>query len=339
MSGNNLFLFGAGFTKSVFEGAPLNADLLQNLIRNKPQSFLQQYQQKYQTNDIEVLLTLLDLEIARSEIKNQSTENHNPRKDRLRINKEIASYFQQFRFQEGIIHNKSWLESLALKLFRTNDSVITLNYDCFLEGLLDYFEVWSPNRGYANVHNILADSLPQNQKNICIYKIHGSENFIESGTFPNKVQTAISFEINPEIYPKSGAYTHFGGGMIEPKPYIIAPSFVKIPHIIIADMMTKALKCAGSVNNMIIVGCSLRPEDSFLWLLLVSFLNRPSKNTRKLILVDPSAKEIGERISSFWIGNLSKVVLLHQISSRLESGVYGLIKELHENGEGPENLS
>jgi hypothetical protein len=331
MSGNNLFLFGAGFTKSVFESAPLNADLLQNLIRNKPQSLLRHYQKTYQTNDIEILLTLLDLEIAQSEIRNQANDNRNPRKDRLRINEEIASYFQQFRFQEGIIHDKSWLETLASKLFRNSDSIITLNYDCFLEGLLDYFEVWSPNGGYASVRNILADSLPQNPKSIRVYKIHGSENFIESGMLPNKVQTAISFEINAEIYPKSGAYTHFGGGMIEPKPYIIAPSFVKIPHVTIADMMTKALKCAGSAENMIIAGCGLRQEDGFLRLLLVSFLNRPSTNSRKLILVDPSAKEIEEKISSYWIGKLSDVVLLHQMPTGLESSVSNLIKELHDN--------
>lgn len=319
---NNLFLIGAGFTKSVFKNAPLNADLLQELIAyTSPASVLEDYQEKYKTKDIEQLLTLLDLEILADKSKIPV---------RLEINQQIASYFQKFRFTKEVLQEKNWLTPLASKLFTRNDSIITLNYDCFLEGLLDYFEIWSPNGGYANIWNPHADSLSENTQNIHIYKIHGSENFVESGTLPNTAQTSISFEINAAVYPRSGMHTHFGGSMIDPMPYLIAPSFVKIPHIIIAEMMIKTLRSAASAKNMVIIGCSLRPEDNFLRLLLVSFLGRPPAKRRKLILVDPSAEEIEERIND-WIGNLSRVLSLYKIPSALESAVPDLIEQLHHN--------
>ena len=103
-----------------------------------------------------------------------------------------------------------------------------------LEGVLDYLGVWTPRDGYARISAFPTDSIFPNPKQIIIHKIHGSENFVESSVIgKNKNQTGIGFNINDSIYPKSGANSHLGGGILNPRPYIIAPSFVKIPH---ADM-------------------------------------------------------------------------------------------------------
>ena len=58
----SIYLLGAGFTKAFFPDVPLNKELLQALINNKPGGKIAEYYEKYKTDDIEQLLTQLDLE-------------------------------------------------------------------------------------------------------------------------------------------------------------------------------------------------------------------------------------------------------------------------------------
>ena len=294
---NNLFLLGTGFTKAVFDDAPLNDELLEKLISRYPQSPLVEYQCRYHARNIEVILTRLDLETV-------DLQSERLKQDRQKINSEIAEYFQQFRFgnHEEELEASGWLKSFATEVLGCNDAIVTLNYDCFLEGLLDYYKAWSPKGGYVNVENILLDS-PQNSNNILIYKIHGSENFVISSGTPNKSKRYISFLIDDTIYPRSGKNIHFGGGAIDPASYIIAPSFVKIPHVQITDMINKAIKVAPYAKNMVIGGCSLRPEDQFIWLIMASFINKQLQTTKNLIIITPNADNIRREIERYWVGS------------------------------------
>jgi hypothetical protein len=164
-----LFLIGAGFTKAVFRDAPLNKDLFHAVVSANPKTKLNLYSKKYGTEDIEILLTRLDSDIA-------ETESNVLERERMSIEMDLCEYFSRFRFAHCNLEQNPWLEKFALEVLRENDAIVTTNYDCILEGLLDFYEVWSPNGGYVNVENPLLDS-PDNSKNILIYKIHGSENF------------------------------------------------------------------------------------------------------------------------------------------------------------------
>lgn len=307
-----IFLLGAGFTKAAVPHSPLNTELLEAISKSFG-SVLHKYRNKYRTNDIEKLLTQLDLE---------ATENLEIKKDRHAINAEISAYFSKFRFSEINAGIPSWLETFALNVLEQNDSIVSLNYECFLEGALDSLGVWTPNGGYARINNSLADSIPINPKNVLIYKIHGSENFIESSVIgKNPEQTAIGFHINSTIYPKSGAHSYLGGGAKEPKPYIIAPSFVKIPHVDIAAMMLDLLKVTETAKNLVIMGCGMRPEDSFLWLFLTHFLNRTVNPHHRLILLSPSSEAIWKRISKYWVGDIRRFCDVSIIPCLLEDGI------------------
>ncbi len=258
---NNLFLLGAGFTKAVFPKAPLNADLLRFVAKYNPETLLRMYQIRYHTDDIEILLTRLDLEIV--ELQSETL-----RKDREQINEQIAECFSQFRW--GRVANtqpckQDWLGRFATEVFKPKDVIITLNYDCFLEGLLDHHKMWSPINGYPpsiNVSNY-NKRLPENPKGIIIYKIHGSENF-------RLHETNVSPVLNGGLFEswKNRSYSQ-----IRPDcPYVIAPSYVKMLHEDIERMMIRVLDVADRAKNFIIIGCGMRPEDSFLWLLLTKFV-------------------------------------------------------------------
>lgn len=307
-----IFLLGAGFTKSAFPRAPLNKDLLEAISKDNGKT-LSKYKNEDKTNDIEKLLTSLDL---------KATERDEIKKDRSTINAEIASYFRKFRFSKFGADIPLWLKTFALNVLNQNDAIVCLNYDCFLEGALDSLGVWSPKGGYARINNFLSNSFPKNPKNIEIYKIHGSENFIESPVIgENPKQTAIGALINSAIYPKTSTHSCYRYGTINSKLYIIAPSFVKIPHRDIAAMMLDLMKVAEVATDFVIIGCGMRPEDNFLWLLLTCFLNRISNPKHRLVILDPSSEKIRERISNYWIGDIRQFDNIVTIPCKLEDGI------------------
>ena len=312
INSNSIFLLGAGFTKAIYPNAPLNAELLEVII-SRDGDTISKYRDRYHTNDIELLLTRLDLDAIDSE---------EIREDRSIIEAEISSYFSQYRYSNFGDEIPNWLQIFANKILRKHDSIVNLNYDCFLEGALDSFGVWTPNGGYARVQNPLADSIPQNPRNIKIFKIHGSENFVESSVdLGKRSQTAIGYRIDGSIYPVSGAHSHFGGGADQPRPYIIAPSFVKIPHVDMTAMMLDLLKVAETARNFVIIGCGMRPEDNFLWLLMTRFLNKIMNPRNRLILLGPSSGSICKRISEYWVGDIFRFSDVLIIPCGLANGI------------------
>lgn len=330
---NNLFLLGAGFTRAIFPNAPLNKDLLPVLCTGTPRITLTKYHRIYKTDDIEILLTQLDMRIPLSP-HGEQTALKTVRRD---IEQQLAEYFRQFRFTEGRLKANNWLETLAKKLFKDNYAIITTNYDCFLEGLLDFYNVWYPREGYVNVYD---PSIPtrfpervlRNPKGIKFYKIHGSENFRECKQFDDKGETEktiIGFIIDENIYPVSGKNRNLGWVKKYSKEYIIAPSFVKVPHFQIADMLNKAIDAAKTAKNMVIIGSGLRDEDIFLRSILTSFITHGLQNKKKLITVDPNADLILEKIEKFWIGGTQNITF-HKISKNIEDGLFDLIKQLED---------
>jgi hypothetical protein len=313
-----IFLLGAGFTKAAQPSSPTNAEVIPTLVDQLGESsWVQKYRTLYCTDDIEVLLTRLDIDAASDASK---------RSDRLAIEGELVSYFRRFRFTAAALNAAPWLSSFATELLGQGDAIITLNYDCFLEGLLDHYAVWTPNGGYDSVDNILVEAEP-NPKEIVIYKIHGSEHFRISGFFDRPEQEAIAYEFDESIFPVSAAHSHFGGG-IDSRPYVIAPSFVKLPHLQIATMMLKILDFASLARNLVIIGCGLRREDNFLWLLLTRFLRRPDEKC--LVIVDPAATSISERLYRYWIGDPSRYARVSLLPGSLESSFAELITQLRE---------
>ncbi len=326
---NNLFLFGAGFTKAVFPHAPLNKDLLEELCKDAASCrVLNEYRKEFKTDDIEILLTRLDLEITIPKAKRQTALQT----ARKAIERKLAEYFRRFRFKKEVVANSAWLRDFV-NIFQPNDVIISLNYDCFLEGLLDYYEIWSPKGGYSVLDSnpLLDHEFQQNEKNIRVFKLHGSEHFIEAPDPGNKTKTAIGFPVNESIYPCSGKNRdlNYGGGQKEIRSYIIAPSFVKIPHQDIEQMMLKALEAAASVNNFIVIGCGLRPEDSFIWLLLTSFFNQLPAN-RKFVIVDPNAEKLAKKAVDHYFVDINNLVNIRKFSEGIESVVKELIRELHK---------
>lgn len=298
---NNIFIVGAGFDKSVFPELPLNDELLPLLIEEfNDFQHVRGFIDKYQTTNIEQILTSIDLEIASS---------HNGRRQyfedaRKWIEKSIVEYFEKFQFNDE--QKKPWTKSFMASVLQQNDVLVSLNYSCILDQMLDYYEVWSPYHGYSrhieNVVEILSQQgLINNEtkKNIQLCKIHGSVHFRKVNDSQKK--SLITFPINTKWFPENVKDSSREVGIPEDETtiYIIAPSFIKTHHVQLLCMMEEILHNVGTAKNLIIMGCGMRPEDSFLWLLVSAFLNSAC-NGKRLIIVDPKAQAIMQRLEEFF---------------------------------------
>jgi hypothetical protein len=315
----NVFIVGSGFTKAVFSNAPLNHELLDALAKNSHSSFAQTLCNQYKTKDIEIALTRLDADMAES-----PTNVLELKELRRGIEDELAQFFASFPVTEKLLDSLPWLTRFVDKIFSRGDVIISLNYDCVLEGALDLQGKWSPKGGYGSLDNFLASVGGDIKKSpVTVLKIHGSANFVSAPYLDKPACESINFEFDERFFPRSAKNIHFSFGAGTGKPYVIAPSYIKIPSLDMVYLMLDALKASSRAKNLVVVGCSLRPEDGFLTVLTTNFLRNPAWRTRKLIVVDPLAKKVTDRIKNFWGVNISEQLV--PIENRLEVSVENLL--------------
>ncbi len=316
-----VYLIGAGFTRAVFPEAPLNAELLRELRVNGA-SEVDKIASRYSgVTEIERVLTLHDLNL-------QGVRQDELAIERRAVQHEIAEYFRRFRFKPALLESNPWICEFAKNVLRPNDLIITLNYDCFLDGALDYFDVWRPRDGYCRILHPLFGIEDSSPKGIKIAKIHGSEHFGESYIHGDQGHTSLGFEVNDSIFPRSGKNRQYErGGRMRAAEYVIAPSFVKSPHIEIVYMMLDALEAVVTATRLIIIGTSLRPEDSYLWLLLTRFLTSRYA-CKKLIILDPYPGAILDRFDEFGFPRERAWYKIVTIEGGIETKIPELISEL-----------
>jgi hypothetical protein len=292
-----LFLIGCGVTKAAFPNAPSNDQLLRRLIESETCPTLDKYRKLCGwsgDSQIERFLTHTDLSWL---------GDKNYEEARRKINSEIASFFKQFRYPQCPDNAKVWLAQYA-KILIANDCIVSLNYDALLEGALDTELAWHPKGGMGRVTNPLLENgdYHVNPMGISLLKIHGSEYFVESDIYKDeRDRTYLAFSADPSIFPASAQYSYLSPtGVARSQPYIIAPSFIKVWHYQIVLLMLDALDAAERVEHFVIIGCGMRPEDSFLWLLLTRYTEGTTGQPRQVIIVDPNnAQSIKDQLLSY----------------------------------------
>jgi hypothetical protein len=323
----NLFIIGSGLTKSIFPMAPLNADLLSKLETDKSDCVAKKLSLKYETNDIEIALTKLDSDISTSYYKDIYLHDY-LKNIRHNIETSLGNYFLTYRATPDLIKQHPWIEQFTKNVFSDGDVAISLNYDCVFEGLLDCLGKWSPISGYGFLRNPLIEDSDYSDSPVKVLKIHGSTSFKISKYFDKPESKAINFIFNESIFPVSAQHTNFGFGLGKGETYLIAPSYVKIPSVEITYLMLDALKAASGSNNLIVIGCSLRPEDSFLTLLLTHFLRQPNWKERKIIVADINAKVISNKIKKYWGVNIDRCII--PIENTIDKSIKKLLEQIEQ---------
>lgn len=322
----NTFIIGAGFTKAVFPNAPLNRDLLDALAGKFTDSAAAVLRDTYKTDDIEIALTRLDSDIAVSQGERGSLADDG-HKLRRRIETELGDYFSSFLASEELLAQSPWLSQFVDRVFTSGDVVISLNYDCVLEGALDCRGKWSPKEGYGYpfVHGLACDD-EFSKSPVTVLKIHGSASFAIAPYGDKPEASSVNFNFNERFFPRSAKNKNLRFGERTGRPYLIAPSYVKVPTVEIAYLMLEALSASATAMNLVIIGSALRPEDGFLSVILTNFLHQPSWKTRRILIVDPAANAISSRVKKFWGVDVSSQIV--PLEECLETSVPSLVELL-----------
>lgn len=325
----SFFIIGSGFTKSVIPEAPLNGELLPQMLKAaRADSAIRLMYDKYgkPNEDIEILLTRMDIDIRAQHCESPSLVDA-----RVDINKNLASLFSRFRItldNDQVRPDTDWLEPFATKVVAENDVFVSLNYDCLLEGILDRYKAWSPRGGYgpslgATIEGLFRDSnMPANRnlKGVMILKPHGSVTFRESYSLGGDPLSHLEVEYNGTWFPESARHSHIGA--INSHQYVVAPSFFKNFHFVMTEMMVDALRYVAEASNLIIIGCGLRQEDFFLRLLLTAFASSPVR--RRVIVVDPNAGEIAGRLADHFQGYLPESMKICPLQGKFRESLQEL---------------
>ncbi len=318
-----MFIFGAGFTKSVFQNSPLNNELISALGKKFSSGEIISLKHRYSTNDIEIALTRLDVEV--SELNSTNGEKRDELVQlRHAIEHQLAQFFSEYCASEDLLVKHSWLNNFTNELFSTSDIALSLNYDCLLEGLLDCADMWTPTEGYGSpFNNVWASNNKPEKSPVTVLKIHGSANFVIAPYFDKPTCKSVNFVFDELYFPRSAKNTHFDYGAGLGKKYLIAPSYVKLPTVEMNYLMIDALSASTKADRLIIIGTSLRPEDTFLTLLITNFLRQPGWRERRIIIVDPFADKIREQLLKYWGVNVCDQIV--SIPQKLENSVSRLL--------------
>ena len=316
----NLFLIGSGFTKALYPDAPLNDDLLTQLCKNSENSGCRKLFERYKINDIEICLTKLDIDKVSNRDEADALKSL-----RNTVENELAKFFYDYVASKDLLASSVWANNFFQNAISEGDVVISLNYDCVFEGMLDLVGKWTPKGGYGKTFDNNPLHAGHEKSPVTVLKIHGSASFMaEPNLKDNSKAETINFTINEHFFPKSGKDTEFGSDDDKSKPFIIAPSYVKIPALAISYLMLEALKASTEARKLIIIGCGLRPEDSFLTLLITNFLD--NKQNGKIIIADLKPDERRDKIQEYYEDDVKESFML--IEGNIENTVYQLITKI-----------
>lgn len=255
-----VYLIGAGFTRAIIgKKAPLTDELMQQLDISKFPEIHEEYEKAFP--DIEQFISILDLKVIHLRQINKSLPD---RFDYIRDNivrqivKQVDIDHLCVDKLDGYSHLKKFVEMVPC-----GTCILTLNYDCVLDQGLYLSGRWSPFGGYYLSPSPLTND-NESKARILLLKLHGSCNFKDS----EKDQDYPRIEITDSIFPNIGANIN---SELSDIPHVLVMSYIKQFHNGIMSLWREAISFLRASEKLIIVGCSLREEDTFLRFALYHF--------------------------------------------------------------------
>lgn len=148
-----------------------------------------------------------------------------------------------------------------------NSTILTLNYDCILDQGLYLNNKWSPCGGYYISSFPASDDENKKKDNILLLKLHGSCNFRNSPGYKEYPK----IEISDRIFPNIHSHINTRNSSLDDGAHVLVMSYLKIYHNGIMQLWRKAIESLRDADKLIIIGCSLRDEDTFLKFALYQF--------------------------------------------------------------------
>ncbi len=283
-------LLGAGFTRAVLgDSAPLTNELMDKLHISDFPEIIEEYDRSYP--DVEQFLTMLDLKCLHFRQCNDSIAE---RLDNIRehIVQQIVSQVDISRLRIDDIDQYCWLNKFIDSIPK-GSRILTLNYDCVLEQGLWLSKRWSPFGGYPCYDFMRPVNENDSIDGILVLKLHGSCNFkvwrsgqvgledIDNHIDPNR----FNIEVTEKIFP--GICAHINCSQFHSDiPHILVMSYIKPFHTGIMCIWREAISYLSRSEKLIIIGCSLREEDTFLRFALNHFGMKQNAGQFSIDIID-----------------------------------------------------
>lgn len=286
MSGDDVFFFGAGFSKSLNNSYPTLAELSEYFLEN---GFIYENEKIYKDN-LEQLLTYL---ITPLPFKTKEDILRDEASYLEKINK-ISKFFIELLKTQEIDKNNKYILNLSQYINDNKCTCITLNYDLLLEEILflthkiDSYDVFykipikqiderkntkSNNYGF----NFYQGDFNINNNFVEIIKLHGSINWYCDQAYSNS--QIYSFMEKVDRY-KDELF-------VDLKPLIIPPILDKTNnynHILLRSLWKKAFKAIQKAKNIYIYGFSFPITDLSVVYLFKSALQ--NKQDYKIYIIN-----------------------------------------------------
>lgn len=293
MDSKIVYLLGAGFSSAITNGrAPLTTELGEKLNETFPTEIKEKF--NFATGNIELFLTKLDLEVLH--LKQLKQDCSKLKEIREKASREIVDIFatkKLFCLENGEIKIPKSADRVCKILFRKNDTILTVNYDCVLENILFVQKKWSTIGGWSKFRFNQDNENRDKKLNIEILKLHGSINFVLVATLDgnkfdhNNLQ--LKWFVDKELFPNCYETTSWEEEIVE---YIVLPSYLKhFEYSKIVSLWREALLRVQEADKIVIIGCSLREED-YLLRFLISFISQVAK----IIIIDPLAESVKDKL-------------------------------------------
>lgn len=306
------YLLGAGFTRAIVGNSALLADeILPKLNLSQYPEIIEVFEKCYP--DIEQFITLLDLKIIQFEKTNKSIG----KKFRKISNQIISQIIKLFGTDKISIDNlednpllKDFISSIP-----SGSTILTLNYDVALDQGLYLSNRWHPKGGYLSGGEFGDEN--KDRDKILLLKLHGSINFFKNDHFhvnkrKNKDLYYTTIEISPKFFPKISSNLNINKGGA---PDALMMSYVKKFNTFAYNFWDKAIEDLKQSDKLVVIGCSLRDEDTFLKFALRHFGEKDNTDKFKIYIVDPKRnmknKIKYELIDQRLVGNPDKMKLIY----------------------------
>ncbi|MEK0336231.1 MAG: SIR2 family protein [Nitrosopumilus sp.] len=308
---NILILTGAGFGKDA--DLPVEKEIMKlglKACENKKPEVIEGLKNLWQSIDpkhpiehysFEDLLTKIILE---EQLNKNPQRGHNIQNIKLAV---LEIFLQSLKAPLSKKSPKHYVD--FLDLYKDYAYFATLNYDYLIEKLLISNKIpWT--YGY-NFNEINID--PNSRKFyiqgesadfhsiFCYLKLHGSFNWHFCWRCKN---TRLSkFVISGEIFSKTNRSLQactciFKSGQPIMQPLIVPPSAIKYYNLpIFLQLWFEFKKIIEKVEKLIIIGCSVRDDDTMLIYILYN-LYQKNPNLRKIVLIDPE-KTVQEKTQDY----------------------------------------
>lgn len=283
---NDVFFFGAGFSKSLIKEYPLLSELSKKFQEN---NMIRDDEKQYQDN-IEHLLTYL---IAPFPFKNeiQRLKNEASYNEKIEF---LVEYFKQLQSQYSLyqLKDNEVIGQVANYIHKNKSPCITLNYDLILEDMLeqyssDYMDFYK--MPIARIQDRKPQDIPllydsgETKEYPEIIKLHGSINWLYNQNFP---QDRIYFDnVNEEILKS------------DLSPFIVPPILDKqnlYNHNIIPFLWKRSYQFLKNAKNIYIYGFSFPATDLSIRFLFQSALAK-NKNCYKIYVINTDNDDTKKR--------------------------------------------